>query len=398
MKKYTLPLCLLALMLVLTSCMRIELKDPPSPSQSVTSSNTTASTTEAPTTEPEPAPTEPPLPSFDTPLWTGADETAQTFLQSDTVVDCSKREYSYSEMEEDLQMLAAVYPTRFSYRSFGKTVLGRNLYVAILGNPAASKQILVSAGIHGREYLTPLLAMKQIEFYLAYYDSGIYQEQSYASLFENVCFYIVPMTNPDGIMLSQGGIDTVSDSAVKQQIIHTYSRDFNEHYTNQTQINEYLKIWKANANGVDLNRNYNALWEEYDGIDRPSLRNYKGPAPESEPETRAMVALANSIPNVQAVICLHSQGEVLYWNCGQETELRDETLRFTQSVSDANGYLIITKQNNDASLSDWCALKRNLIAITVETGVDACPLPITQFPTIWTQNYDLLALSAKYFG
>jgi g-D-glutamyl-meso-diaminopimelate peptidase len=148
---------------------------------------------------------------------------------------------------------------------------------------------------------------------------------------------------------------------------------------------------------VDLNRNYDALWEDYNGINRPSLRNYKGPSPESEPETRAMVALANSIPNIQAVICLHSQGEVLYWNCGQETELRDETLQFTQSVSDANGYRIITQQNNDASLSDWCALKRNLVAITVETGVDACPLPITQFEKIWTDNYQLLALSAKYF-
>jgi hypothetical protein len=57
----------------------------------------------------------------------------------------------------------------------------------------------------------------------------------------------------------------------------------------------------------------------------------------------------------------------------------------------------VEEQNNDASYSDWCALEKGLIAITVETGVGTCPLFIDKFKAIWFDNFDLLPLSAEYF-
>lgn len=351
------------------------------------------------TDAPEPTqPNIPDAPALPAIAWTDAETTARLFQSfSGGVVNTSRREYSYGEMVQDLGELARLYPEHFSYRSFGKSVLGRDLYVATLGNSEAPRRILVSAGIHGREYLTPLLAMKQLEFYLAYYDEGSYAGVSYAELFDKVCFFVVPMTNPDGIMMSQAGISTVSDPVVSQAIANVYQKDLVSGYTQQTQLDEYLKIWKANANGVDLNRNYDALWSDYDGIRRPSHKNYKGATAASEPETRAMVELTESLGALSAVICIHSQGEVLYWNCGQESELAIRTRAFTRAISELNGYRVVLEQNNDASFSDWCALKKGLIAVTVETGVDNCPLPISQFPTIWEQNFHLLAHSAAYF-
>ena len=133
------------------------------------------------------------------------------------------------------------------------------------------------------------------------------------------------------------------------------------------------------------------------GIDRPSHKNYKGGAAASEPETKALAALVNSLSNVRAVLCIHSQGEVLYWNCGQEGALRSETLAFTQMLASRTGYEIRPEQNNDASFSDWCALEKGLIAVTVETGLGLCPLDLDKFEAIWFDNYDLLALSAAYF-
>jgi g-D-glutamyl-meso-diaminopimelate peptidase len=186
---------------------------------------------------------------------------------------------------------------------------------------------------------------------------------------------------------------------MRQKIIDTYYRDYQEKYTQQTAINEYLKIWKANANAVDLNRNFDALWSSVNtGMPRPSHKNYKGTAAESEPETRAMVELTESIPNIQAVLCIHSQGEVLYWDCGQTGALREDTRDFAEAIGFENGYRVIYEQHNDASYSDWCALNRGLIAVTVETGVDACPLPISQFPQIWNDNFDLFAFSAAHFS
>ncbi len=404
MKKYLLLIWLLVFALTATSCIQSPAE---SPDAQPTPGGTVTQTPPPPTidntlTEPDtPAPpaeipsVQPDLPSY--PAWKTDDVTAKSFLQHDGIVDISKANYSHEEMAEDLFKLSTLYPKHFSYRSFGKTVLGRDLYVAILGNPDAAKQILVSAGIHAREYLTPLLVMKQIEFCLAYYESGDCSDVSYKDLFDNVCFYIVPMTNPDGIMLSQGGIDTVSDRAVRQKILDIHLADFKAGETKAASINEYLKSWKANANGVDLNRNFDARWEEYVGIDRPSYRNYKGPSAASEPETQAMVALTEGLPNIQAVLCIHSQGEVLYWNCGQSTQLKNETQQFTKMVAQITGYYIVPTQNNDASFSDWCALENGNIAITVETGNGTCPLPISQFATIWTQNYNLLAKAARYF-
>ncbi|MBE6601171.1 MAG: peptidase M14 [Ruminococcaceae bacterium] len=344
-----------------------------------------------------PAETAPPPPVEAPLVWSDSDAIAEQFLMQSGIVDCSKREYSYEEMVADLNELSAAYPSLLSYRAFGESVLGRELYVAVLGNPNATRQILVSAGIHGREYLTPLLAMKQIEFYLTYSQNGLYGDLGYSALFNDTCFYIVPMTNPDGIMMAQAGVTTITNITLRQELQSIYHKDFEGGYTKQTQIDEYLKIWKANANGVDLNRNFDALWDEYNGIRRKSHKNFKGTEPNSEPETQAMIALTESLPNIQAVISLHSQGEVLYWNCGQEDELAQKTLDFTQMLSAQTGYEVKTQQNNDASYTDWCALQKGLIAVTVETGTDTCPLPISQFPTIWMQNYDLLAASAAYF-
>ena len=351
------------------------------------------------TVSPDPDLEDPLPPAISLPIWSEAESTAALFLSNPTaIVDCSEREYSYAEMVEDLKMLKAVYPAHFDYRVFGQSAAGRDLYVATLGNPQAEKQFLVSAGIHGREYLTPLLVMKQLEFYLAYYGVGDYNGFRYADLFEEFCFYIVPMTNPDSIMLSQEGIYSVSDAAMRQKIIDTFYRDYQDKYTQQTAINEYLKIWKANVNAVDLNRNFDARWSSVNtGMSRPSHKNYKGTQAASEPETQAMVSLTESLSNIQAVLCIHSQGEVLYWDCGQTGTLREATRDFVEAIGLENGYRVIYEQHNDASYSDWCALNKGLIAVTVETGVDACPLPISQFEKIWSDNFNLFAFSAAHF-
>ena len=326
-----------------------------------------------------------------------AEEAANAFLTEGRIVDCSRREYSYSEMLEDLQALKEQHPTRLSLREIGTSLDGRAIPLAILGNPSAQRQILVSAGIHGREYLTPLLVMKQLEFYLTYYDTGSFDGTSYSTLFDSCAFYVVPMSNPDGIMLSQEGLSSVRSEELREKIQGIYEADKRDGMTSQVQIDSYLQYWKANANGVDLNRNFDALWKEYSNISRSCHAQYKGPFAASEPETQALVSLVEELDDLCAVLCIHSQGEVLYWNCGQTGSLYSETLSLTQTVADGNGYEIVFDQNNDASFSDWCALEKGLVAITVETGKGLCPLDTEKFLPIWEDNYDLLARSAAHF-
>ena len=41
----------------------------------------------------------------------------------------------------------------------------------------------------------------------------------------------------------------------------------------------YARTWKANAAGVDLNRNFDAGWELLDGRSAPSAEGWRGSAP-----------------------------------------------------------------------------------------------------------------------
>ena len=308
------------------------------------------------------------------------------------VVDISKSAYSYDEMVADLQNLAKIYPRYFRCGVIGTSVAGRELYVGVLGNPNAPKQVVVTAAIHAREYLTALLVMKQLEFYLQSYTKGSYKGISYSTLFEECCFYIVPMVNPDGVMMAQEGLPSLP-LTLQTKILNIYETEQHSYES----VSAFLACWKANANGVDLNRNYDALWDEYNKTGVPASSQYKGPSPASEPETQAMVSLISSLPNVVCSLCIHSQGEVIYWNCGQKGEAAAATRAFAGAVSRLNGYYVVPEQNNDASLSDWCELKLGVVAITVETGNVACPLPIEQFHDIFLDNYLLWAMTALYF-
>ena len=68
-----------------------------------------------------------------------------------------------------------------------------------------------------------------------------------------------------------------------------------------------------------------------------------------------------------------------------------------EAVAERTGYELLDEQNNDASLSDWAELERGIPAITVEIGSNSLLLPISQFPSIWMETYDLLPLTAAHF-
>lgn len=334
------------------------------------------------------------------PVWS-ADEThaaAMALLDNPTggIVDISKEKYSYSELCDDLAALAQTYPARFSYESIGRTAAGREIWLCVMGNRNASRQVVVSASLHAREYLTTLLTMRQVEFCLANYAVGSYEEIPYRELFEDTCFYILPMCNPDGVMIAQEGLDSLPTEEMKafvQNIFETEGRE-NGYKT----LSVFLSQWKANARGVDLNRNYDALWEDYaKGPDHPESHQYKGASPESEAETQAIVKLINSLSNPVAVLCLHTQGEVVYWNCGQTGEIREQTRAFAELIGSRTEYELVNQRNNDASLSDWAVLKKGIVSVTVEIGKGKYPMSVSQFPLIWIQNYDLFALTAAHF-
>jgi g-D-glutamyl-meso-diaminopimelate peptidase len=316
--------------------------------------------------------------------------------EPETIVTLTGYYYTYDDMKKDLAGLAARYPDTMSYRSYGISADGRDLYVATLGNPDAPKQVIITAGMHAREYVNPFVVMQQLEYYLAHYDTVRYDGHMLRDLFTEVCFVIVPMTNPDGITLAQEGIDAIRSEEIRQTV-----RDICGDMSTKA-LNDYLNMyWKSNALGVDINRNFDVLWNEhYDGVGRPSVKNYKGTAAMSEVETAYLVALTESLSNPVASVCLHSQGEIIYWRCFQEGALEVQNERLAKIAARVTGYGIIDENQSEPSYSNWTILAHGIPTITVETGLMGYPQNHgTMASGIYDRTRDLwAAVAVAYAG
>jgi g-D-glutamyl-meso-diaminopimelate peptidase len=313
------------------------------------------------------------------------------------IVETDSAEYTYEEMEADLYELEERYGEFIQVSYEGKSHDGRNIYYADIGSSDAEVQIMVNAGIHGREYMTPMYLMAEVEYFL----SEAVSDEKLGAKLNDIMIRVVPMINPDGIAMSQGGLDAIRSEDLKQTILDAYEYDRKlESYQSYKDIDTYLKYWKANARGVDLNRNFDIdYWSELDTErGRPSAQKFKGYLPNSENETKSLISLTDELDGLACAVSIHSQGEIIYWDCGQKGEIRAKTVELAVLANKMNGYPLHTSFTApDASYNDWCVLELGIPSINIETGTDSCPLPIEQFETIWDQNKELLsALVTKY--
>lgn len=301
--------------------------------------------------------------------------------------------YSYDQMEKDIQALSARYGSKMQTNVFGTTLDGRNLYEIVLGNPDAQKHILIHAGIHAREYMTPLLVMKQLEYGLEFYETGSFEGQPLSNILDKVAIHYVPMANPDGVGLSQFGISYIRSEELRQAIQQCYADDLALGRT-QAAFEHYLLYWKANARGVDLNQNFPANWELVNSSSLPSYATYKGISALSEPESLALANLTNS-RSWAATISYHSMGEVIYWDY-EGNQQYQASKELVDLVAAQTGYRPAGSSGH-GGYKDWTQIKENPIpGLTIETGNVACPLPLSQYERIWHQNKMVWAAVAKY--
>ena len=365
--------------------------DPDTQPEQSTQKQTAGATTSAPQTEApkqtEVAATAPPATTEPAPV---AD-----------IVTPGEKGYTYPELQEDLAALEQAYGQRFTYESIGKSVDGREIYACVVGNPDAPKKIMITGGIHGREYLSSLVVMEQIEHYLSGYDTGSFGGMSYAQMFERFAFYVLPMINPDGVMLALCGIESVQTPEVRQTLEKIFADNTRDGLTSAEHINDYFAYnWKSNANGVDLNRNFPlSTWSEVKtGILSPCFRNYKGPRAGSEPETQAVSAYVQSLGEIEGMLAFHTAGQVVYWDCGMTGAVRQETFDLAEAVCEHTGYKFIYDPHLDASLNDWMTLDLGIPTVTVELANVVYPMPTSEFDTAWEQARELWVIAARFFG
>lgn len=294
--------------------------------------------------------------------------------------------YTYQEMQVDLNSLKATYP-KMQMDVLGNTIDGRQLYHVVVGNPSAPHKILVHGGIHAREYISSQLVMREIVALLEMQQNNLlYHGQSIATLLQNTCIHFVPMVNPDGITLVQGGVDALNTQAAKTMVMSMAAQD------QVTDLATYLRKWKNNINGVNLNRNFDAFWQEATPkVDHPSNMFYKGTGPESEVESKALANLCRQLmPDY--TISYHTQGRVIYWYFGETGNYKAKGQHLANVVHQNTGYTISNtwSQTDAAGFKDWAVQKLDIPSVTIELGRGTSPVDESQITQMWTENDGIL--------
>ena len=321
-----------------------------------------------------------------------------SIMAADTVVpivQVSNLKYSYDQMQQDLAALQERYPGQMVVDSLGTTADGRDITEVILGDVDAEHHILIQATMHAREYMNTVLAMNQIEDYLSGLENRSYADQTWKEIFENVCLHVIPMVNPDGVTISQDGVDGISDDNLKSRLEECYQTDL-ANGKGSSDITQYFRTWKANAEGVDLNRNFDAGWDTYIGASGPSTECYKGTAPASEPESQAVLSVAQNY-DLDCCIAYHSYGNLIYWNYGSQGTVLDADQELAQCVSGVTGYEMhstVQDSTDAAGCSDYFVLNLGIPAVTIENGGSECPMPIEEYQPMYQRNQDLWAAVA----
>ena len=182
--------------------------------------------------------------------------------------------------------------------------------------------LLFLGGVHAREILNPDLLVKfGLNLCEAYtYNTGMkFEDKSYSAeeikqIVENLELFLFPLVNPDGRSFVQAPNGDV--------------------------------WWRKNKNpnpglpqkGVDLNRNYDFLWDSGIGTSTNSVTEiYRGKEAASEPETKNVLHLINKYQNISCVLDIHSYSELILYPWGDdENQIEDLDMNFRNPSYDGS--------------------------------------------------------------
>ena len=315
------------------------------------------------------------------------------------IVSTADAVYSYEQMVKDLYFLTNRYPDIIRTNIVATTLDQRAVYEVLIGNPEGSMHVVVTYGMRGDEYITTLLAMRQLEYYCQERSKGnVYRNHNYKEIFADVCIHVLPMVNPDGVTLSQFGIESLRTKAAKDSVKACYKYDKAAGLTDQS-LEAYLLTFGANASGVDISKNFPAGWNEYTGgAVQPSFEGYKGSSAGSEPETQAVMNAAND--RTKGVVIYRATGNVIYWDYGSEGTVHEEGQHLAESLATRSGYPLTVLPKYDSTDAGGCAdyfIEEGIPAVSLVVGEGTSPVDISAFPDIWTANLNILPMLANLY-
>ena len=299
------------------------------------------------------------------------------------IIDKKNSLYTYDDMVNDIAALKSMYPDIVTVKELCTTFDTRKLYDIVVGDINSKNHIMIMGAMHAREYITTQLVMTQLTDYLKNYTSFAYKGKDAAELTTNTAVHFIPMSNPDGVTVSQLGSSALKTDAARQ---------FVDGVCASRGADAYVQ-WKANAEGVDINRNFDAGWDEYVGASGPSSDRYKGTAPGSSAEAAALISATEQY-NFKRTISYHTKGSLIYWYYKQTGAVKEKSESFAKEISNVTGY--VPDDNYEAvdaaGYKDWAVYKKGIPSITIEVGGEAPdnPVPYSYFENIYERNKDVV--------
>ncbi len=287
------------------------------------------------------------------------------------------------ELDAQLDAWAATYPDLVTLQEIGTSYEGRPLRAVRLTQQATAgpkPPFVLLANIHGRELITNEAAMAFVERLLTGYGA----DADLTWLLDEHEILVVVSVNPDG------------------------------HVKNEPGATPSWAYWRKNTQpygscgesgyGVDLNRNFDFQWGVSGTSSYPCYETYRGPAPDSEPETQAVQAFAREVFTDTApgglFISLHSYGNLVLWPWGYTDADAPDAPALTmlgEKLTTFNDYQ--PKQASDlyrasGTADDWLYDELGVPAYTFEIGTSFYP-PCSDYDVLIEPNLDAFVYAAK---
>jgi carboxypeptidase T len=244
------------------------------------------------------------------------------------------------------------------------------------GSGADRHGMLFISGVHGLELVGPdILVSFALELCQAYmlekglaFGNKSYEASTIKMIVDSLDIFIFPLVNPDGRAYAQS--PTGDD------------------------------WWRKNRNpnpgmacmGVDINRNFDFLWSSGIGTSANSCDLvYRGTEAFSEPESRNVMHLLDTFPNISAMIDIHSPAfapKILYPWGDDENQVDDPKMKFTNSDYDGKRGTAGDTQYKEYILQadwDWCLTAANNIRDAI-AAVRGTVYPVMQASLLYQND------------
>jgi len=270
------------------------------------------------------------------------------------------KKYNYKQLEEIFLNLNNSEIVKLEL--LGKSSDNRNIYSIEIGK---GKNItLFEAGVHAREIANPLFIIKYMVDLVNKYEEN--NEEIKKMLNDNK-IVILPLLNPDGYEAFLFGKQTIND---KKSFLY----------------NNYIKYFKTNINGVDLNRNMpsqtsglhylkNKLNSKICMI--PSLdKFYAGNKLGSEKESEILIYFQYKYyKDLKLYVSLHSMGRIIYaGKPNLSDEFNNKCNMYGKIVKDISNYHLCPIEEDDegsgldGTTTDFIAELINGLKFSTKTG------------------------------